>query len=254
MYLKLIACKVLQREVASLMYRCPNTIDVTMIKQGYHETPEILRKVLQEEIDRIDGNTDPHTNDLTECRLDAILMGYGLCSNAVTGLRSKKYRIVVPRAHDCATLVMGSKEIYQQCFDTYKGSYFYTSGWLELGAALGTEEDHLRRKRQEFMAKYDDEDTVEYLLDMEREMVKNYSHITYVEWPELADRQTEQKAREMADSRGWAYHHMEGKNTLLADLLNGNWDEDRFLVIEPGQTAAPDYDGNIMKIKQNGDM
>ena len=71
MYLKLIACKVLQREVASLMYRCPNTIDVTMIKQGYHETPEILRKVLQEEIDRIDGNTDPHTNDLAECRLDA---------------------------------------------------------------------------------------------------------------------------------------------------------------------------------------
>ncbi len=250
MYLKLIACKVLQREIASLVCGCPNTIDVTMMKQGYHETPEILRKKLQEEIDRIDENEDPHTNDLDECRLDGILMGYGLCSNAVAGLRSKKYPIIIPRAHDCATLVMGSKETYRQYFDTYKGSYFYTSGWLELGAALGTEEEQLNRKRLEFMEKYEDEDTVEYLLEMEREMIKNYRCITYVEWPELADARMAGRAKEMADSRGWIYHHMEGKNTLLADLLNGNWDRERFLVLEPGETAAPSYDEQIIKGKQ----
>ena len=247
-YFKLLACKVLQREIASIAYKCPNTIDVTMVKQWYHETPEILKKTLQEEIDRIDENTDPHTDNLERRDLDAILLGYGLCSNAVVGLKSKKYKIVIPRAHDCTTLVMGSKEAYQDYFNTYKGSYFYTRGWLELGAVLGNMEEKLERKRKEYMEKYEDEDTVEYLLDVDRQMLKNYSCITYVEWPELSEPLVEAKVKEVADERKWTYNHMVGNNSLLTDLLNGNWDEERFLVLEPGQTVAPSYDEMVVRV------
>lgn len=247
MHLKLIACKVLQREIASLLYNCPHTIDVTTMSQWYHETPVILKNILQDEIDRIDAHEDPHTNNLEQRDLDAILLGYGLCSNAITGLKSSRYPLVIPRAHDCATLVMGSRERYQEYFNSCKGSYFYTRGWMELGPALESEEEQLERKRREYMEKYDDEDTVEYLIGIDRDMLKNYGCVTYVEWPRLADAESEKRGRELAERRGWKYHYMEGNDSLLYDFLNGNWDEERFLILEPGETLTPSYDENVMR-------
>ena len=41
---------------------------------------------------------------------------------------------------------------------------------------------------------------------------------------------------------------MVGNNSLLTDLLNGNWDEERFLVLEPGQTVAPSYDEMVVRV------
>jgi len=251
MYLKLIACKVMQREFASLIFRCPNTIDVTMVRQRYHDVPKTLQQLLQDEIDRIDGNTDPHTNDLSDRPIDAIVLGYGLCSNAVVGLRSKKYRIVIPRAHDCTTLLLGSKEKYQEYFETHKGSYFASKGWLELGVTLGDEEERLGRLRQEYMDKYDDEDTVEYLLDMERKMLANYSCMTYVDWPELADGEAEAAVREIAEKKQWQFHYEKGSSQLMKDLLDGNWDEKRFLILEPGEAPVPSYDENVIRAQKS---
>lgn len=251
MYLKLIACKVLQREISSLLYTCRHTIDVTTMNQGYHDTPVILQKMLQKEIDRIDAQEDPHTNNMRQRDLDAILLGYGLCSNAVAGLKSSRYKMVVPRAHDCATLVMGSKERYQEYFDSCKGSYFFTKGWLELGAMPENEEEMLENKRKEYMEKYEDEDTVEYLLSIDRDMLKNYNCLTYVEWPELADADAEIRVKEMAKRSGWKYNYMEGSHSLLYDFLNGNWDEQRFLILEPGETLTPSYDENVMRRKSD---
>lgn len=249
MYLKLIACKALQREFAGLAFQSPNVIDMTMLRQSYHQTPKTLQQKLQEEIDRIDENIDPYTNDLEGRPIDAIVLGYGLCSNGITGLRSKKYQIVVPRAHDCTTLLLGSKEKYQEYFETYKGSYFYSKGWLELGATLGDSEERLERLRQEYMYKYEDEDTVEYLLDMERMMLANYSCLTYIDWPELADEAAEQTVREAAEKKQWQFHHVEGSSQLMRDLLDGNWDEERFLILKPGEAPEPSYDERVLRAK-----
>ena len=65
MYLKLLGCKMLEREIASVVYNSVNAVDVTMVRLQLHEKPKKLRGVLQEEI-------------------DAILLGFGLCSETVT--------------------------------------------------------------------------------------------------------------------------------------------------------------------------
>lgn len=249
MYLKLIACSVMQREFASLAAHCPNTIDISNIRQQYHEVPVNLTKALQEEIDRIDNNTDSHTNDLTRRNLDAILLGYGLCSNAIVGLKSKKYKIVVPRAHDCATLVMGSKEAYQQYFETYKGSYFYTRGWYELGAFTLDDEGRLEEIRRFYMEKYQDEEIVDELMELELDMMKNYKYITYVRWPGLSNEESYIWAKQMCEGHGWIFNEMEGSDSLLKDMLWGNWDPDKFLVLEPGQTLTPSYGEDIIQVK-----
>ena len=250
MYYKLIACSVLQREFALLASKCSNTIDITTVRQQYHEVPTTLTQMLQAEIDRIDSNTDPHTNDLTRRDIDAILLGYGLCSNAIVGLHSKKYRIVIPKAHDCATLVMGSKEAYQEYFETFKGSYFFTRGWYELGAFDTDDERRLNQMRQFYMEKYEDEEIVDELMSMEKEMTANYKYITYVEWPGLSDEASIQCAKDSCAQRGWTYNHMMGSSRLLEDLLEGRWDADKFLILEPGETAAPSYDSLVIKAKR----
>ena len=116
MRFKLIGCKLIQREIASIIARTDNIVDVTLIRQDYHQTPELLRDILQKEIDEIDANESKYTNDLTLNDIDAILIAYGLCSNATAGIRSSKYKLVIPKAHDCSTLLMGSKEAYCKFF------------------------------------------------------------------------------------------------------------------------------------------
>ena len=32
-----------------------------------------------------------------------------------------------------------------------------------------------------------------------------------------------------------SYEELSGDSRLVADFLNGNWDEERFLVVEPGK-------------------
>jgi hypothetical protein len=62
---------------------------------------------------------------------DAILVGYGLCGNIIKGLKAQHTPLVLPRAHDCITFFLGSKDRYQRMSETRVGTYYYTSGWLE---------------------------------------------------------------------------------------------------------------------------
>ena len=58
MRLKLIACKALFRELSYICALSDNIVDITWIRQGCHDYPDQLRKVLQEEIDRIEQGED----------------------------------------------------------------------------------------------------------------------------------------------------------------------------------------------------
>ena len=64
MRLKLIACKALSRELSYILALSKNTVDVTWIRQKYHDTPEILHRTLQQEIDAVESEEDIHTNKL----------------------------------------------------------------------------------------------------------------------------------------------------------------------------------------------
>ena len=61
-----------------------NSFDLTTLRQNYHSVPLHLHDYLQAEIERIERKDDPYTNNLEE--FDAIVLGYGLCSNALIGL------------------------------------------------------------------------------------------------------------------------------------------------------------------------
>ena len=126
MRLKLIACEVLYREMCAAVARAPHQVDIEFLPKGLHDLGgAAMRARLQEIVDAADP-----------ARYEALLLGYALCGNGVAGLRSRALPLVIPRAHDCIALLMGSRQRYQEYFDNTPGVYFRSTGWLERGEHL----------------------------------------------------------------------------------------------------------------------
>lgn len=72
---------------------------------------------LQKEIDNIEPEN-----------YDAILLGHGLCNLGIKGLKLR-ILLVIPRAHDSITLLIGPKERYQKRNILIKILGFFTNQW-----------------------------------------------------------------------------------------------------------------------------
>ena len=51
----------------------------------------------------------------------------------------------------------------------------------------------------------------------------------------------------LADDSDMELLMYEGSNRLMADFVNGNWNEEDFLIVQPGQTIQPSFDKTIVK-------
>ena len=251
MKLKLLACKALFRELSYVAAISDNMIDVTWMRQGYHTEPELLHSLLQQEIDAIEAGNDPHSYRIRGREagddpkdFDAILLGYGLCSNAVAGICARNHRIVIPRAHDCITLFLGSKERYASCFAEFPGCYWYTASWIENGGVPGKERQERAKKRYEAMGY--DEETVEYLLEA-TDGLKNYHNAAFVRMPFGDNERYSAATKESAEYFGWNYHELTGDLSLLKRFIAGDWNEEDFLILEPGESAVQSVDDRIIK-------
>ncbi|MDR1915960.1 MAG: DUF1638 domain-containing protein [Synergistaceae bacterium] len=241
MRLKMLACKVFFREVSLIAAVSENYVDVTYIRQGLHNTPDLLRKVLQAEIDKIDNGDDVYTYksryDYKERDFDAILLGYGLCSNGLVGLNSKKYPLVAPRTHDCIALFLGSHQTYQDYFNTHGGTYWYNASWIENSSFMPSEESE-KALSAIYTERYGEEGA-QFLL--EQEWPDSYERCVYIKWDEMNFPQYEKYTKDAADYLGVNFDVVQGDSGMLRDFINGNWDEDRFLVTQPGQKIIADY-------------
>ncbi len=235
--IRVIACEVLFREVCVCAAHAKSVIDVTFVRRGLHDNPDELRATLQRLIDE----TDPQD--------EAIALGYGLCSNGLAGLRARGIPLVIPRAHDCITLLLGSKEAYDQRFTARPGTYYYSGGWIERGddRVPRRPEDGagLEASFEELVAKYG-RDNAEYLWEFRASWIEHYTHAAHIDTA-LGDgdayrRYTQQVARE----RGWEMEEIPGELGLLRALLDGEWDEARFLRVPPGHEVMQSVDAAVM--------
>lgn len=228
MRLQFIACKVMQREVYFCAARSKNVVDIVLMEQGLHDQPDKLRTQVQKALD--------NTCDIQGRPYDASLLGYGLCSNGIAGL-SAKIPIVVPRGHDCITLLLGSKDKYKEYFDSHRGVYWYSPGWIESDKQPGRE--RYEKLLKEYKEKYG-EDNARYLMEVEQKWIKEYNWATYIDWGLVnADRYKEYTKR-CAEFLGWNYDQLEGDPGLMQRLVDGQWNEKEFLVVKPGQKIAED--------------
>lgn len=243
MRLKLIACEILYRELCAAVARSTNRVDVEFLPKGLHDIgQEGMFRRLKEAVGRVD-----------ESQYDAVLLGYGLCSNGLVGLEAKKIPLVVPRAHDCITLFLGSNQRYLEYFHGHPGVYFKTSGWIERGDGLaqlqGESTERLSGMNstyEELAAKYG-EDNARFLYEQLGDLTRNYKGLTFIEMGVEPDDRFERQARREAAERGWQYEKLSGDMTLIRDFLEGSWDQRRFLVVPPGHRLAASFDQRIIQ-------
>ena len=90
MRIHIIACRIFERELSYLAAASDNQVDLTWVGRGLHNTPEKLCARLIGAVDELYRQME--TGEL-EHTPDAIVLGYGLCSKAVVGIRCReKYR------------------------------------------------------------------------------------------------------------------------------------------------------------------
>jgi len=234
MKLKILVCKVLFRETYLLAATSPHTCDVRLLPQALHSEPEKLRRTLQVAIDEAEE----------EDNYDAILLGYGLCCNGIAGLQAHHTPLIVPRAHDCITLLLGSQETYLRWF-ARGGIYWYSTGWIEQAVRIGRETyDGVYEK---YVEKYG-EDNAKFLMDMERSWMKDYHEAIYVHWPQFANLKDDNVrfTQDIAEYNGWEYTLAEGSDAVMRDFMHGNWDNKDFLTVPPGMVIIPTYREDII--------
>jgi len=247
--LKIIACKSMYRELSLLAALSTNVTDVTWLRQGLHDTPGKLAQTLQAEVAAIDAETDMHTNPPPYGDgFDAILIGYGLCCNGIVGLSSEKTPIVIPRAHDCMTFFLGSKERYRELFMANSGTYWYNPGWIE-SSPMPSRERH-DALMDFYTGKYGQEQGAQ-MVELYEEWRTSYSRVGYIRWAEREGEAFEERAkayaRDCAAYTGWEYREFEGDSSLLRDFVEGNWDEQRFLVLPPGRAAQASFGDDVIE-------
>ena len=248
MRLKLIACEILYREFCAVVARSTNVVDVEFLPKGLHDMgQEEMSARLTEALGAVD-----------ESVYDAVLFGYGLCSNGLLGLTAGSIPLVIPKAHDCITLFLGSKERYLDYFQNNTGMYFKTSGWIERGENLQQLSPSsipcatgMTMSYEELVAKYG-EDNAKFLYEKLYDTTKNYGGYTFIEMGVEPDDRFEHHARQKAEQMGWRFEKLQGDMTLIHQLVEGDWPADRFLVVQPGYRVAASFDEQVIRTEKNG--
>jgi hypothetical protein len=177
---------------------------------GLHVNPEKLRRTLQEAIDAVSG------------QYETILLGYGLCSQAMIGIRANGCTLVVPLVDDCISIFLGSHSAYLDQARAEPGTYYLTKGWIEVGDTPFSEFERVIQKYGQARA--------ERLYHV---MMANYKRLALIDTGQYELERYRDYARGMAERFNLRYDEIRGSAALIEKLLGGDWAEE-FVVVQPG--------------------
>jgi len=235
-----IACEALARAVYFYAAQSPHRINLTLQKIGLHDRPTSLREHLQKLVDQTPAD-----------EYDAILLTYGLCGRAIDGLVSRDLPLIIPRAHDCITLYLGSREAYSEQQNNQPGTYWYSQDYLErsgrygenmaLGSVLPSD---LNNTYEAYVLKYGEENA-RYLMDTLNGWQQHYTRAVLFESEFGVDQEIRQKAQDQAARNGWQLESIPSNFQLIKKQIFGEWDDD-FLVVPPKHRVQMSGDEGII--------
>ena len=215
----IIACKVMEPELRR--FKTPQ-VSFTFLEQGLHRTPEKMPREIQESVDTAQKYGP-----------DFIVLGYGLCSNGIVGVKATKQTLIVPKVHDCIGVFLGSPEAYDRQSKEAPGTYYLTRGWIEQGKTPLS-------IYREYAEKYGVE-TADWLI---REELKHYTRIALIDTGVGDVEWHRDYARRTANFLGFHYEEIKGTSAFFLKMVSGIWDGD-FLKLHRGKEITQEmfFDG-----------
>jgi hypothetical protein len=207
-----MACATVIEEMLPLL---PEGMQHQIFDFGLHVNPDKLRHTLQEAVDAVSG------------KYETIILGYGLCSQAVIGITANGC-LIVPRVDDCIAIFLGSRSAYSAQCRAEPGTYYLTKGWIEVGDTPFSEYD---RSVQRY-----GKERAERIFKL---MMGNYRRLALINTGQYELEKYREYARNTAEKFGLRYEEIEGSDTLVRKMLFGPWD-DEFVTLEPGRTFKLD--------------
>lgn len=238
MLLKLIACNVFMREACACIAQSPHVIDVEFTELGEHVHSATLREIIQARIDAAEHSSKPY---------EAILLLFGLCGNAGVGLKAHSTRLVIPRAHDCCTILLGSREKYCEHFEKNPSQPFSSVGYLERGSyflRVGEDGQNSVQYGDSYAAYVEQygEDAAKMIWETMHPRREEKEKAVFIDLPETGHLGKAEEFRAKAEAQGMEFMRLEGSLRLVRGLIFGEWPSEDYLVVEPGQETAGVYD------------
>ena len=190
---------------------------ITFLDYGLHAVPRRLNTTVQETIDSIEQPS-------------LVVLGYGLCGNGLKDVQAGKHTLVIPRADDCISILLGSRQAYLEQFNAQPGTYYLTKGWLESGS------DPLKEYRR-YVEDYG-QDTAEYLMDTQYQHYKRLVLVAHTQEDLEAYRPQAQEVARFCERWGYDYEELLGSDSYVRRLVEVAAALDRagddFIVVPPG--------------------
>ena len=205
--LKLIACPAVLGELAE---GATDGVDCRTMEAQLHLNPERLKEAIRAAV--ADADKPGAT----------IVLGYGMCSNAVLGLKTEHATLVVPKVDDCVAMMLGSNEAFAAESEKERGSYFVAKAYLEECDTIMSEHEKLVEKRGRERAE-----------KMMRLLLDHYTRIVLIDTGRYDLEPYRARVAGFAETFDLAVEEVPGTTRILDALVAGAWDGD-FVVAQPG--------------------
>jgi hypothetical protein len=237
---RLISCNVFQRELSLALAQSTNIIDVEFLELGLHENSGRLNEMVQARIDAADVAKAPGGEPY-----DAILLGYGLCGNGIAGIHARSLPLVIARAHDCCTILLGSRAEFLARFGENLSASWSSVGYIERGSTYfrASEIGHatgIGTDYQSLVEQYGEENAA-FVWETLHPKIEE-KELRYVEVPETSGLGHAETMRARAAAEGKEFILIPGNMRLLRGLVAGGWDETEYLIVPPGKHVEPTWD------------
>ncbi len=228
--LSVIACPSLRPELELVAAKTGEDVSFRYLEMALHNrSTGALHDALQQAIDSTRG-------------CDVLVIGYGLCNRGIVGIAARDIPLVIPRAHDCIGLLLGSTARYLEELDREPGTYFQSAGWLQAARDAGGQGEltfgpNSNANFERLAAQYGDE-AARYLVEELETFLMHYKRLAYVATPLSETAALAAEARSIAAAQGLKYDTLQGDIGWLQRLLTGPWPDEEFLIVRPGQRVG----------------
>ncbi len=205
----IIACASIKPELEHIKAGAKD-VQIRYLPQNLHRTPEKLKKMLQNKVNEVKYNDGK------------LVLGFGLCSNAIIGIKAPQQGMYVPCAHDCITFFLGSREKYNELFRKYPGTYYLTKSWI------GDKKDPLGLLENEYTQRVGKEMAEETM----RKEIINYDYISFINTLDDDRGKCRERAKENAKFFKKKFIEHKANNDFFGKIVFGPHQKPDFIYIE----------------------